>query len=135
MSSGRSATSGSRLFCSIRSGASVCQLRAVRVVPRGARTGRAPSMVGSPREGGSVKTECGGGEQGTVVDQPDDGLDLGGEVAVGAGAVDARGADGIADGAGGAGWFERCPQVDGAGGGEDLDGEHAGEAVDRPPEL
>ena len=30
--------------CSIRSGASVCQDRAVSVVPRGARTGRAPSM-------------------------------------------------------------------------------------------
>src|SRR4051812_13300779 len=43
-SSGRSATSGSRLFISIRSGASVCQERAVSEVPRGARTGRAPSM-------------------------------------------------------------------------------------------
>ena len=48
-SSGRSATSGSRLFISIRSGASVCQDRAVSVVPRGARTGRAPSMVWSFR--------------------------------------------------------------------------------------
>ena len=44
---GRAATSGSRLFCSIRSGASVCQLRAVSVLPRGDRTGRAPSMAGS----------------------------------------------------------------------------------------
>src|SRR6201996_3609500 len=31
---------------SIRIGASVCQERAVSVVPRGARTGRAPSMSG-----------------------------------------------------------------------------------------
>ena len=44
-SSGRSATSGSRLFISMRSGASVCQDRAVSVVPRGARTVRAPSMI------------------------------------------------------------------------------------------
>src|SRR3990172_7939994 len=36
-SSGRSATSASRLFRSIRSGASVCQERALRAVPRGAR--------------------------------------------------------------------------------------------------
>src|SRR5664279_5863072 len=44
-SSGRSAFSGSRLFISIRSGASVVHDLAVRVVPRGARTGRAPSMT------------------------------------------------------------------------------------------
>src|SRR5665811_1293873 len=44
-SSGRSAFSGSRLFISIRSGASVVHDLAVRVVPRGARTGRAPSMA------------------------------------------------------------------------------------------
>ena len=41
---GRSATSGSRLFMSIRSAASVSHDGAVRVVPRGARTGRAPSI-------------------------------------------------------------------------------------------
>src|SRR5687767_13593341 len=46
-SSGRSATSGSRLFMSMRSGASVCQLRAVSVVPRGART-----ATGVPRSYG-----------------------------------------------------------------------------------
>src|SRR5699024_3601162 len=39
-SSGRSATSGSRLFCSIRSGASVWQLLAVIRVPRGLFTSR-----------------------------------------------------------------------------------------------
>src|SRR5712692_9601896 len=39
-SSGRSATSGSRLFISMRSGASVSQLRAESSVPRGARTMR-----------------------------------------------------------------------------------------------
>src|SRR5450631_286152 len=44
-SSGRSAFSGSRLFISIRSGASVVHDLAVRVVPRAARTGRAPSMT------------------------------------------------------------------------------------------
>src|SRR4051794_25064791 len=44
-SSGRSAFSGSRLFISIRSGASVCHDRAVSVLPRGARTGRAPSIA------------------------------------------------------------------------------------------
>jgi len=44
VSSGRSATSGSRLFISMRRGASVCQDGAVSVVPRGARTVRAPSM-------------------------------------------------------------------------------------------
>nr|WP_234753995.1 hypothetical protein [Arthrobacter ramosus] len=40
--SGRSATSGSRLFINMRNGASVCQLLAVSSVPRAARTGRAP---------------------------------------------------------------------------------------------
>src|SRR2546422_3390794 len=40
-SSGRSATSGSRLFISMRSGASVSQLLALSCVPRGARTVRA----------------------------------------------------------------------------------------------
>ena len=44
-SSGRSATSGSRLFINIRIGASVCQDRAVSCVPRGARTSRAPGSV------------------------------------------------------------------------------------------
>src|SRR5918999_1865672 len=39
-SSGRSATSGSRLFISMRSGASVSQLFALSCVPRAARTGR-----------------------------------------------------------------------------------------------
>src|SRR5687768_17320075 len=39
-SSGHSATSGSRLFMSMRSGASVSQLFAESCVPRGARTGR-----------------------------------------------------------------------------------------------
>ena len=55
------------------------------------------------------------------VDQADDGLDLGGEVAVGSGPGDAGGADGVADGAGGGGRLERRAQVEGAGGGEDLD--------------
>src|SRR6476646_7118723 len=82
-SSGRSATSGSRLFCSMRSGASVCQLRAVRVVPRGDRTGRAPSM-GKLLLG---EGNAGGGEQGAVGDELDDGLDLGGQVPVRPGAV------------------------------------------------
>ena len=44
--------------------------------------------------------DAGGGEQGAGGDEADDGLDLGGEVAVGAGAGDAGRADGVADGAG-----------------------------------
>src|SRR3954471_17205254 len=99
--SGRPAASGSRLFCSIRSGASVCQLRAVSVVPRGDRTGRAPSMGFS-----SVQGKSGGGEQGAVVDELDDGLDLRGEVPVGAGAFDAGRADGVPHRAGRGGRFE-----------------------------
>jgi len=44
-SSGRSATSGSRLFISMRSGASVCQLFALSSVPRGARTSRGAFII------------------------------------------------------------------------------------------
>ncbi len=48
--SGSSATSGSRLFMRQRSGASVCQLPQLSVLPRGARTGRAPAVIAaSPR--------------------------------------------------------------------------------------
>ncbi len=43
-SSGRSATSGSRLFCNIRYGASICQLAHDNSVPRGAITGRGPDI-------------------------------------------------------------------------------------------
>src|SRR5262245_21507865 len=44
-SAGRSATSGSRLFISMRKGASVSQLRADSAGPRGARTTRAVERV------------------------------------------------------------------------------------------
>src|SRR6266850_288488 len=44
-SSGRSATSGSRLFISMRSGASVSQLLQESCVPRGARTTRGAEVV------------------------------------------------------------------------------------------
>src|ERR1700760_485674 len=44
-SSGRSATSGSRLFISIRRGASCCQPLQEISLPRAARTGRAPVVV------------------------------------------------------------------------------------------
>ncbi|MNT44066.1 hypothetical protein D3C72_1805710 [compost metagenome] len=43
---GFSATSGSRLFISMRSGASVSQLLAVSVVPRGARISVSRKRVG-----------------------------------------------------------------------------------------
>src|SRR4051794_6882321 len=46
-SSGRSATSGSRLFISMRNAASVAHDRHVSVVPRGARTGRGPLIAAS----------------------------------------------------------------------------------------
>jgi hypothetical protein len=59
------------LFISIRSGASVCHDRAVRSVPRAARIGSL---------GLSLLAEF---------DQPDGGLDLGRQVAVGAGPLDA----------------------------------------------
>src|SRR5215813_142990 len=49
-SSGRSATSGSRLFISMRSGASVSQLFALSCVPRAARTTRA-FIAESPKSG------------------------------------------------------------------------------------
>ena len=48
-SSGRSATSGSRLFISMRNAASVGHDRQVSVVPRGARTGRGPLIAGIVR--------------------------------------------------------------------------------------
>src|SRR5215470_12528145 len=53
--SGCSATSGSRLFMSIRMAASCGQPRQLSVVPRGARTGRAPA-AGEPAESTETMT-------------------------------------------------------------------------------
>src|SRR5205807_308822 len=55
-SSGRSATSGSRLFISIRSAASCCQPRQEIAVPRGARTVRGPAPVPAPARPGPLLT-------------------------------------------------------------------------------
>ena len=82
-----------------------------------------------------VEGDAGGGEQGAGGDESDDGLDLGGEVPVGSGPGDAGRADGVAHGAGGGGRLQRGAEVEGAGGGEDLDREHAAQAVDRPAQL
>ena len=57
-SAGFSATSGSRLFCSMRNGASVSQLLQLSSVPRGARMVRVVSMrVGAFMDGNSSETD------------------------------------------------------------------------------
>src|SRR3954451_24055893 len=134
-SSGCSATSGSRLFCSIRSAASCCQPRAVRVVPRGARTGRGPDM-GDPafllqqRAGDGL----GSGQVGAVGNKPDGVLELGGEVPVGPGPRDVH-PEGVPDGGGRRRRGERGAQVERPRGGEDLDSEHLLEPVDGLAQL
>src|SRR4051794_23632921 len=110
-SSGCSATSGSRLFCSIRSAASCCQPRAVSVVPRGARTGRGPDM-GDPA---FLVERAGDGlgclEIGAVGNKADGVLELGSQMAVGARPLDVL-AQGVPDGGGGRGRGQWCAQVE-----------------------
>src|SRR3954447_3222465 len=107
-SSGCSATSGSRLFCSIRSAASFCQPRAVRAVPRGARTGRGPDM-GDPafleeRAGDGL----GGFDVGAVGNELDGVLELGRQMAVRAGALDVLAQYGLGGGSGRSGGQRRA---------------------------
>src|SRR5579863_5916361 len=148
-SSGRSATSGSRLFISIRNGASVCQDRAVSVVPRGARTGRAPSMsvllsavTGSVllwaqcREGSEQRAAggLGGGDERAGLDEFHGGGDVGGEVAVRARSGDPP-AQGVAGRGRGRGGGERQAQVERPRGGKDLDRQHLRQGVDGAAQL
>src|SRR4051795_5518642 len=142
-SSGRSATSGSRLFISIRSGASVCQLPAVSSVPVAARTVRLVELLMGSPSGWSVTGKgsveradrvLDGGDERPRTDVLDGMLDLGGEVAVGAGPLDVatqqreRRARRRRGG-------ERGTEVQGTRGGEVLDRHHPREPVDGAPEL
>src|SRR5205807_6314948 len=75
-----------------------------------------------------------GGECLTGGDVGEGRLDLGGEVAVGTRAGDV-GTQAVADSRGGRCGGQRGAQVERAGGGEELDGDHAGETVDGTPQL
>src|SRR5689334_16511431 len=133
-SSGCSATSGSRLFCSIRRAASCCQPRAVSVVPRAARTGRGPEDMGCSLLVERAGDGLGIGEVGAIGNETDGVLDLGGQVTVGPRTFDVL-PQRIPYGGGRRRRCERRAQVERAGGGQDLDREHPLEPVDRPAQL
>src|SRR5690606_4346126 len=101
-----------------------------RSVISGPRFGRALAGLRSVQFGGGAR----GGQHGAVRDERGDLGDLRGEVAVGAGAGD-LGAQQVAHGAGGRRGRQRGAQVQGAGGGEQLDGEDVGEGRHRPAQL
>ena len=116
--SGCSATSGSRLFISIRIGASVCHDRAVSVVPRGARMSvmsdpsavALPASMRAPDRTSSVAASMSGARNRSGPGPST----FSRRTAM---AAPVRG-----------GRLERCPQLDAARRGHDLDREHPGQA-------
>src|SRR4051794_38521974 len=121
-SSGCSATSGSRLFISIRLAASAPQLFAVRSAPLAAWISGMCVLLRGSIDGGAG--------HGARSDEFGDGFDLRREEAIGTWTVD-DGAHEVAHRSGREPRRKRRTKIDGTRTGEDLDREHAGQAIDR----